>query len=472
MAAPGVIRGKTCVELASGQWYDSLMRSGVRGLAIVGNFALLCLGCGGETQGAGAPVPPAGGSSAAAIRSGGVGGTAIGSGGAAYAAGGNAGPTGGVSFGGNSTGGLGTGGAAAGGAATSTGGHACLSGQYPAASPIVMLIAVDASGSMNDVAASTNGQSKWAVLGQAWAEVLPSFRDSWAVGLMSWSCPDCPNGPYQPSIAVPIAPLDAAQRVLLTNALPAAAAGGNRPTECAYDFALQQVESWQGPSAYAESPRYVVLLTDGAPAVESDCRTTVESLSREDYDAFIGKVADATASTGIKTLVGGLPGSELLHGTSYDPLYQLSLLAAAGGTLLPNCTVLAGVPGSSGTVDPRGTYCHYDMTAQPDLASSLRATLNGMVDAMARCRYPFPYPPPGYAFVSTLFADVALTVDGVETRLTEAPEDDCTQGGQWFYSTISPVSGQPVYLELCPDLCARVSRDPTATIWTGFQCPR
>jgi hypothetical protein len=323
------------------------------------------------------------------------------------------------------------------------------------------LFAFDASTSMNERGPSTNGQSKWDVLRQVWPDVLTRLPASWAVGMMTWSCPDCPNGAYQPSLAAPIAPLDAAQLAALANALPPAPPGGARPTQCAFDFALSQV------AGYAKSPRTIVLLTDGVPTVKSDCATAAGPITETEYTALIADVAGGAWSggNGISTYVGGLPGSDQPQGATYDPLYLLSLLAAAGGTALPSCTPSPGtVDASTGALILRGTYCHYDLSAEPDMAAALKAMLNEVAARAATCRYAVPQPPPPFVFLDTSLFDVTLTSGDVRYALSRAPEDDCSQGGEWHYSAYDEVTGVPTQWELCPEVCAQVSVDPSASI--------
>jgi hypothetical protein len=433
-------------------------------------------GCGGDVTGAASGG--SGGALPTSNASGGLGnGASAGQGG--MAEGGRA--IGGLSFGGSGTGGVGTGGTATGGTATggtptggatATGGDACGAPSMadPPVAP-VLFFALDAAGSMNETAPSTNGQSKWDVLRQVWPEMLAGLPASWAVGMMTWSCPDCPNGAYQPSVAVPIAALDAGQLALLADALPLDAPGGDRPTECAYAFALEQLRTWQAPAVYAESPRYIVFLTDGVPTVKSDCATLAGPITEAEYAGLIATAAGAPWSAGITTFVVGLPGSDQPQGAAYDPLYQLSLLAAAGGTALPNCTPSPGtVDGTTGTLSPRGTYCHYDTTTQPDLAAALKDTLNAVAGAAVTCRYVVPYPPPPYVLLSTTNIEVIATIENVPALLSRTPEDDCSQGGEWYFSAHDEVTGMPTEIELCPEACARVSVDPSATIDIVFAC--
>ena len=174
--------------------------------------------------------------------------------------------------------------------------------------------------------------------------------------------------------------------------------------------------SWQAPPEFVDAPRYIVLLTDGVPTVTSDCQTLGAiragsiPLDEAQYGGLIATVAQGTLDTGIKTFVGGVPGSDEPQGANYDPMYMLSLLAAAGGTALPNCTPEAGtmlcpdstVPeinalgtaycdqhGGNPVLTTRGTYCHYDLT-QGDFATSLRQALKAIKAKVVSCDVPSP----------------------------------------------------------------------------------
>jgi hypothetical protein len=428
-------------------------------------------GCGGATSSAGGDCAsescggqPSGGSLARLGNS--AGGSALG----------------GLSFGGTRTGGASTGGQATGGRATggtptggtATGGATGINCFTPTpVQPVlpVVLFAFDASTSMNDTAPSTNGQRKWDVLRQVWPDALARLPLSWAVGMMTWSCPDCPNGAYQPSLAAPIAPLDAAQLTALANALPSGPRGGNRPVECAYVSALAYMANWQAPTGSAYGPRHIVLLTDGIPTVESDCRTTTRAISQSQYDGLVTTVAAATGSSGITTFFGGIPGSDLPQGAAYDPLYQLSLLAVAGNTALPNCIPSPGtVDVTTGTLTSRGTYCHYDLTPNPELGAALQDMFSVISGAMTTCRYvglsaQFPY-----VLLHSGQLDVTATIENVAVPLRQANGNDCSQGEDWYYSAFDEATGAPTEMQLCPEACARVSVDPSATVDVMAQC--
>jgi hypothetical protein len=278
---------------------------------------------------------------------------------------------------------------------------------------------------------------------------------------------------------VPIGVLNSAQVTALST-LPATQIGGYTPTECAYNYALQQIQSWVAPPAYAQSPRFIVLLTDGVPTVSNNCQSLgniqqgTMPIDEAQYGGLIATVAAGTASTGIKTYVAGVPGSDEPQGAPYDPMYMLSLLAAAGGTARPNCTPVAGTPnnptGTLGTVSPRGTYCHYDLTTQTDFGAALQNAIGAIAASLVSCEYPVPPPPAGYIMLSTTDVEVTLTTSGGSTPLTRAPGDDCAQGGGWFYKSFDATSGLPTQIDLCPDTCAAAQSDLNAAVSIHFVC--
>jgi hypothetical protein len=362
----------------------------------------------------------------------------------------------------------------------------------------VLFFAIDATGSMREIPASgsTNGQRKWDVLKTVWPALVDELPSTWAVGMMEWACAGCPSSAYQPSTLVPIAKLDTTQANALKNGVTADVIGGYTPTECAYQYALGQLQSWQPPPGFEGASRYVVLLTDGVPTVTADCQTlgAIKAgsipLDETQYAGLIDTVALGTAATGIETFVGGIPGSDDPQGANYDPMYMLSLLATAGGTALPDCIAAAGTMlcpdgtapllnalgtaycdthGGNPQLTARGTYCHLDMT-QGDMAAALRAALGRIKADLVGCSYGVPTPPP-YVTVDSTTVQVIYKQGGTtEVPLTFATNNDCAQGGQWYYSEQDPTTLLPTTLELCPDICTMVQADLDASIHIRFEC--
>jgi hypothetical protein len=403
--------------------------------------------------------------------------------------------------GGNGTGGNGGGPGGAGGTGGAAGG-ACFEVDFAAQpSPKVLFFAIDATGSMRDVPASgsTNGQRKWDVLRTAWPALVDDLPPSWAVGMMEWACPNCPSTTYQPATLVPIAKLDAMQATALKNGLTVDPMGGYTPTECAYDYALAQVQNWQLPPGFEGASRSIVLLTDGVPTITSDCQTlgAIKAgsipLNEAQYNGLIATVAQGTEATGVETFVGGIPGSDDPQGANYDPMYMLTLVAAAGGTILPNCSPEAGtmqcpdgtVPqlnalgtaycdqhGGNPMLTARGTYCHLDMT-QGDFATGLRQALRAVRAQLVNCDYVIPTIPPPYVMVDSATMQVIYLEGGTTPIVLEpAPGNDCANGGQWYYSELDPVTALPTKVGLCPDACTTIRSDLDASIHIRYVCPR
>jgi hypothetical protein len=433
------------------------------GSVLVAGLLATDAACGGKVSDAATGTP-----------TGGVGGRAVNSV--------SAGGTGqdGVSTGGRSTGGVGTGGTPIGSGGvgtggTHTGGTVCAVFSSDAEPPArVLFFAIDATGSMNDVptSGSTNGQSKWAVLRSVWPQLIAGLPSSWAVGMMEWSCPGCPTTAYEPSTLVPIAPLDGTQVAALSTALTTTPLGGYTPTEAAYVYALTQVQNWNAPAGYAASPRYIVLVTDGVPTVNRDGVTLggapQNAITAQEYSHLIATVGAQTATTGVETFVVGVPGSEDPQGALYDPMYDLSLMAQAGGTAIANSTPVSGT--SNGTVvDPRGTYCHYDLT-QGDFATNVQQALKRIKAELTGCTYPFPQPPAGFVTVNTQAIRLIYKQGGTtDIVLAEAPQDDCAYGGQWYFSG-SDANGLPTDINLCPDTCTTVRSDLDASVEVKATC--
>ena len=66
--------------------------------------------------------------------------------------------------------------------------------------------------------------------------------------------------------------------------------------------------------------------------------------------------------------------------------------------------------------------------------------------------------------------EVIATLGNVPVRLSLALGNDCSQGGEWYYSAHDEVTRVPTEIELCPETCARVSVDPSATVDLVIPC--
>lgn len=224
--------------------------------------------------------------------------------------------------------------------------------------PPVLEFVIDVTGSMADLPAYPDDPSHEASRWDEMQRVLPGvFADlpaDWVVGLSYYRKPD--DGCFEPDQSVPIGILDAAQKAAVTASIqrrrPQADTNapdnvqGATPTLAAWRAGLAELVAWVPPPGYEPSPRYVVVITDGVPTVESDGCTYTNPITRAEYDREIEIVREEGEAAGVRTFVVGVLGSEQTQNATYDPLYMLSQLALAGRTEQP-----PGCVPTSGTVD-------------------------------------------------------------------------------------------------------------------------
>ena len=87
------------------------------------------------------------------------------------------------------------------------------------------------------------------------------------------------------------------------------------------------------------------------------------------------------------------------------------------------------------------------------------------------CQYAVPPPPPPYIMLDTTGITVAYTANGGTQTLTQAPSNDCSNGGQWYWSAYdTSTPPQPTELGLCPDMCTQAQTDLDASISITFEC--
>jgi hypothetical protein len=188
------------------------------------------------------------------------------------------------------------------------------------------------------------------------------------------------------------------------------------------------------------------------------------------YDTLISQVQTNGMGSNppIKTYVIGVLGSEDPQGATYDPMYELSLLAVAGGTAPSTCTPRTGTVVND-TVNPRGTYCHYDLTSNPDFATGLTDALKQIATGQISCTFTVPAAPTDGRVFDLKNIHIWYTPSGgTERELTQANDASCV-GGQWYVSA-TDANGNAQELQLCPDTCAAAQGDPGAQINVRFTC--
>lgn len=239
-------------------------------------------------------------------------------------------------------------------------------------------------------------------------------------------------------VAVAQAPLDMAQRNRVLTALRNTMANGiGTPTHDAYNFAVETIKASTLPG-----PKYVVLVTDGAPTFSVNCGG--DGTAEVDAAPIVQAVADA-AKAGIKTFVIGSPGSE-------SALSSLSKMATEGGTAKMGCS------------DAGPNYCHFDMTTAPDFSAALNEAFKAITSqVVTTCNYNIPAPSGGKE-IDFRLVDVSFTTgSGQTSRVAKDPsEDQCNQGWQF--------SQDKKQIMLCPDMCDNVKKDNGAKVNVVFAC--
>lgn len=238
-------------------------------------------------------------------------------------------------------------------------------------------------------------------------------------------------------VAVPQAALNTTQRNAIVMALQNKQPNGNTPTHDAYNFAVETLKASTLPG-----PKYVVLVTDGAPTFSLGC--VGDGTTEVDASPIVQAVADA-AKDGIKTFVIGSPGSETAR-------ESLSKMATQGGTPLAGCS------------DAGPNYCHFDMTTATDLSASLNDAFKAITgQVVSTCTYNIP-PPSGGKELDLRLVDVSFTSGSGQTmRVSKDPSDDmCNRG--WNFSA------DKKQIVLCPDMCDSIKSDNGAKVNVVFAC--
>ena len=337
--------------------------------------------------------------------------------------------------------------------------------------PPVFEFVMDASGSMNtDPAnpADPNGPNKWTVFSQTMPGVFASLPANFAVGVTYYNKPDGDTNCYRGRQAVAIAPLGAAgstQRTQIDRSIANTTPQNYTPTYNAWSFGLQTLNAWQAPAAYATSPRYIVLITDGVPTVKQDGCTIQNPISQQEYNSQLALIQSAEGN--VKTFVVGVVGSENPQKATYDPLYMLSEFAVTANTATPaGCVPKSGTPAGN-TVDPRGTYCHYDLSQATDFGAALSSTLGGIANSVISCDYTIPTPPNNQTIDTSrtvlVYNDGSGNYSLVLPNTSGTPAATCDKG--YVYADAAKTS-----VHICASTCTALQQNPNATLQLRFVC--
>jgi hypothetical protein len=344
-----------------------------------------------------------------------------------------------------------SGGASSGGAAAvSFGGDSCAGYStcrgFP---PPVLNFTIDTSSAMGFTnAPSTQGRTKWEMTREILHRTFASLPASWMVGAILFNT--------ESAEAVPLELLTAEQRARIDDAIDKVVLRGGMPLFQGWSLGNGQLSNVVTVGdLYDVFSRLNVLVVDGAPTVNRNGVTPGtgpnQTISQTEYDFIAAAVAQSTISTFIRTMVVGVPGSDDPQGAPYDPLFQLTFLAAAGGTTRTGCTPASGTVEScydsvnqrqSTCLASRGVYCHQDLATDPDLAGWLKALFVRAGDNS----FPLPQPGAGVLLDTKAIGLVYRPTSGVPLEL-EQSADGCGTGDFELYYSAGSLN--PIAVELC-----------------------
>ena len=350
--------------------------------------------------------------------------------------------------------------------ATSLNANACVQGHEApqgSAQPILEFV-IDASGSMaSDPAnpADPNSQTKWEVFSATMPGVFASLPATFAVGVSYYN--KSKSAQFTPNQVVPIGILGAAQLQKTKDSIKSANVGGYTPTYNAWDSGYDTVYNWPAPAGYETSPRYIVLITDGIPTVLRDGLNVQNPISQDEYDGQLDLIRQKQiAKPGVKTFVVGVVGSENPQGASYDPLFMLSQLAVIGGTAPAGCVPKSGTPAGT-TVDPRGTYCHFDLSQAADFATALTNSLGTIAQSVVSCDYAVPAAPAGKTIDPDAIVLEYMHGDGTYSLILQNTSATCDKGWQFTDATDAQI-------HICGVTCDEIQSDAAAQLNLVFGC--
>jgi hypothetical protein len=345
--------------------------------------------------------------------------------------------------------------------------------------PPILEFVIDVTGSMADQRAypsdPNNTATKWQETQRVLPGVFQSLPATWAVGVSYFRKPD--NGCFVPDQSVPIGVLTAAQQTAIADSLgrrgPKASTNaadnvqGATPTLAAWRFGLSELQNYSAPAGYAQSPRYIVLITDGVPTVNADGCTYVNPITQAEFDSEISIVGTEGQAASVKTFVVGVLGSEQTQNATYDPLFMLSRLAAAGGTEKPaGCVPVSGTVNTSVTptaLTARGSYCHYDLSASANYAQALIDALGSIANSVISCHYTVPAPPAGQAIDPKKTVMVYEDGSGGYYLVLENTAASCDRG--WHFTDATNTA-----IEICDITCKLLQNNPKAALSLVFGC--
>jgi len=299
--------------------------------------------------------------------------------------------------------------------------------------PPDILIVQDASGSMNQDAMNMSCPNPGCGAASKWALMIPAINTvvqdtqtevNWGLKLfadMGGACGVAPN-----TVAVPIAPMNAAAIMTAltgrTDAMGNVSNGSSTPTRAAENAAVSYLTTLGMTDT---NPKFIVLATDGQP----NCPASGQ-MGNDDTPGAVAAVT-AAHTAGIPTFVVGISAGGA-------PEMALNMMAVEGG--YPQ----VGQPTQ-----------YYPVTSTAEFATVLR-TLVGMATTCT-----FSVPPPPTTDGTTSRGDIAVkgTTAGGATEIPQNPTDG------WTYTDANMTS-----VKLNGAACAQVTDGTITVVTIVFHC--
>jgi len=114
-------------------------------------------------------------------------------------------------------------------------------------------------------------------------------------------------------------------------------------------------------------------------------------------------------------------------------------------------------------VNPRGSYCHFDMTTEQDFATGLKRALASITSQVISCSYTVP-PAPDAQVIDPMRVNM-IYEDGAGHYALVLPNTgaDCDRG--WHFTDATNAQ-----IEICSITCDLLQSNPLATLNLVFGC--
>lgn len=322
--------------------------------------------------------------------------------------------------------------------------------------PIVLMLVVDTSASMNErPGGGRGGDTKWTITRDALGSAVDGLPPTAAVGVLYFPNEDTRASDVPRPVSecvntqamIPIGLLGdagSAQRDAIASSLRRTEPAGSTPTHDAYDYAL--VNGMQ--ASQLTGNRFMLLITDGAPTLGKDCQGGGLPTTPAPTQPIIDEVL-AARQDGIRSFIIGSPGSERVNGVDVRP--WMSEAAVLGGTAPSGCSL------------DGPDFCHIDLSQDPDFAGALNAALARILGLLTSCAFEVPATGKDGQPVNRDQINVIYTPgDGSDEVLLGYDAAPGCQDGWQFDDT-----GRVV---LCPHSCFQAQNDPDSQVELLFGC--